>query len=137
MKERKTGEFIIAIIANIVVLGLVNSLPFWRHLTRGVVLESWVDILWAMNLSLIVQIVGNIILAINRPFRQYAFFQVVFGAATLVSAIVFFIVFPLDFSQVAGNWLNTLARVLVIVGIAGASISILTWLVRLLRGIDG
>jgi len=42
-------------------------------------------------------------------------------------------VFPLDFSQLVGMWLNTAVRVLVIMGMAGAAIGFLVELVRYIR----
>jgi hypothetical protein len=40
----------------------------FRH---GVVLDTWMSILWAANLSLVAQIVGNIVLSAYRPARAY------------------------------------------------------------------
>lgn len=100
MKEKKTTEFVGAIIGAILGLVIVNSVPLWRYLTHGVVLESWVNILWAANLSMVAQIIGNFVLAIYRPARLYSFLQAILTAAGLISVIVFYNVFPLDFSQV-------------------------------------
>ena len=136
MKEKRTGEFIGSVIGNIVAIAIVNSVLLWRQYTHGAILESWVDILWAANLSFLVQIVGSLILAFYRPPRLYAFLELVFSAAGLLSVIVFYIVFPLDFSVLVGTWLNTLLRVVMIVGMAGAAIGIIVWLVRFIAGRD-
>jgi hypothetical protein len=136
MKEKRTGELVGSIIGNIVAIVIVNSVLFWRQYTHGVVLDSWVDILWAANLSFLVQIAGNLILAFYRPPRLYAFMELLFSAAGLVSVIVFFIVFPLDFSRIVGPWLNTLLRVVMIVGIGGGAIGVIVWLVRFIAGRD-
>jgi hypothetical protein len=136
MKEKRTGELVGSIIGNVIAIVIVNSVLFWRQYTHGVVLESWVDILWAANLSFLVQIAGSLILAFYRPPRLYAFMELLFSAAGLVSVIVFFIVFPLDFSRIVGPWLNTLLRVVMIVGIGGAAIGVIVWLVRFIAGRD-
>jgi hypothetical protein len=130
MKEKKTGEFIGSVVGNIVALVLVNTVMLWRPWTRGVVLESWVDILWAADLSILVQIVGNLILAFYRPNIFHAFMKVVFTAAGLLSIIVFYIVFPLDFSKINVDWLNTLARVFLMVGMGGSLIGIVAGLAQ-------
>jgi hypothetical protein len=136
MKEKRTGELVGSIIGNVFVLVIVNSVLLWRQYTHGVVLETWVDILWAANLSCLVQIAGSLILAFYRPPRLYAFFELLFSVAGLLSVAVFFIVFPLDFSLVVGPWLNTLLRVVMIVGIGGAAIGVIVWLVRFIAGRD-
>ena len=43
---------------------------------------------------------------------------------------------PLDFSLLVGPWLNTLLRVVMIVGIGGAAIGVIVWLVRFIAGRD-
>ncbi len=136
MKEKRTGELVGSIIGNVFAIAIVNSVLLWRQYTHGAILESWVDILWAANLSVLVQIAGNLILAFYRPPRLYAFMELLFSLAGLLSVIVFFIVFPLDFSLLVGSWLNTLLRVLMIVGIAGGSIGVIVWLVRFIAGRD-
>jgi hypothetical protein len=38
-------------IANVIGIILFNTVPLWRQYTQGVVLEDFVRILWAANLS--------------------------------------------------------------------------------------
>jgi hypothetical protein len=134
MKEKKTADFVGSIVANIIGIAFMNTVLLWRHLTNGVILESWIDILWAANLSMIVQITGNMLLAFYRPARMYSLIQTIFAAVGLASMIVFYIVFPLDFSQVAGHWLNTLVRAVLIVAMAGTSIGVVVNLARAISG---
>jgi hypothetical protein len=134
MKEKRTYEFVGAIIGAIIGLVIVNSVPVWRHMTHGVVLESWANILWAANISIIVHMIGNTFLAIYRPARVFSFIQAIMAMVGLVSVIVFYRVFPLDFSQVMGNWLNILFKGMLVLGIIGTGIAIL---VHLVKAIDG
>jgi hypothetical protein len=134
MKEKRTSDFVGAILGNVIGIVLVNTVLVWRQYTHGVILESWVDILWAANLSLVVQIVGNAVLSAYRPARAYSFIQAVHSAAGLLSTIVFFVVFPLDFSQVGVDWLNTLVKAVLILGMVGASIGVIVNLVRAAAG---
>ncbi len=134
MKEKKLGEFIGSILANLIGIAFINSVLVWRHLTNGVVLASWVDVLWASNLSLLVQVTGNVILAIHRPARIYSTIQATHAAVGLLSLIVFYTVFPLDFSQIVGQWLNTLARAVLIVAMAGSAIAVVVNLTRAVSG---
>jgi hypothetical protein len=130
MKAQKTLEFIGAILGIVI----VNTVPLWSHLTHGVILDSWVNILWAANLSIFAQIVGNGMLAVYRPARLYSLVQGVMAAAGLVSVIVFFNVFPLDFSQVIGSWLNVLTKAALILAMFGTSIGIIVYMVRAVIG---
>lgn len=134
MKEKKTTEFVGAIFAGIIGLIIVNSVPGWRNLTHGVVLESWKNILWAANLSIVVNILGNFVLMFYRPARLYWLLQGIIAITGLVSVIVFFNVFPLDFSQVGVSWLNILMKVAMIAAMFGTSIGILVYLVRTVLG---
>jgi hypothetical protein len=134
MKEKRTGDFVGAVIINTIVCVILNTLLLWRQWTQGVILESWIDILWAANISLGVQIVGNLLLAFYRPPRLQALMRALFAAAGLLSAIVFFIVFPLDFSHVVGSWLNTLLKVLLTIGIGVSLIAFVVELVRFIAG---
>ena len=134
MKERKTGDFVAAVVINILVCIVLNTLLLWRQWTQGVILESWVDILWAANISFGVQIAGNLILAFYHPPRLQTLMRALFAAAGLLSAIVFFIVFPMDFSHLVGIWLNTLLKVLLMIGIG---VSLITFVVEFVRFVIG
>jgi hypothetical protein len=134
MKQKKTANFAGSAIAGIIGMVLVNTVLLWRHVTNGVVLETWVDILWAANLSFLVQLVGSIILAIHRPARLHSFIMAVQAAFGLLSVIVFYLVFPLDFSRLVGEWLNTVVKAALIVAMAGTSIAVIVEAVRAIAG---
>ena len=134
MKEKKTSECIGAMIGGIIGLIIVNSVPLWAYLTNGIILASWSRILWAANLSMVLQIIGNFVLAVYRPARFYSFIQLILALAGLLSVIVFFQVFPLDFSQVVGNWVNFMAIALLVLGIVGSFIACIVYLVRIILG---
>jgi hypothetical protein len=136
LKEKKTSEFIGAAIGNLIAIAIVNTVLLWHQYTHGVVLDTWINILWAANLSLIVQIVGNIVLAVYRPARAYSLKQAVHSAVGLVSIIVFFVVFPLDFSQIGVGWLNTLLKAILIAAMAGTSIGIVVHVARAASGVQ-
>jgi hypothetical protein len=134
MKEKKPIEFVVAVAVNIVMLVGINAWKLWQPWTRGVILDSFGKILWAANLLLAVQIVGNTLLIFFRPPRLYSFLQALFAAVGLVSLIVTYRIFPLDFSQLVGNWMNIFFRAVLIIGMVGSSISIVVNLKRTLTG---
>ena len=133
MKEKTTADYVGAIIGDVIGLVFMNTVLLWRQYTHGVILESWAAILWAANLSLGVQMVGNFLLCFFRPAWFSALMRAAFAAAGLLSIIVFFIVFPLDFSRLVGTWLNTLLKVLLMAGMAGTVVGFLVELVRFIR----
>lgn len=130
VKEHRTGEYVGSAFGNVVALFLVNMVLLWRPWMHGAVLESWVDILWAADLSIALQIVGNLVLAFYRPAWLNALMRVVFSAAGLLSLIVFWVVFPLDFSALVGEWLNLVIRVALAIGMAATAVVGIVQLVR-------
>jgi hypothetical protein len=134
MKEKKTSDFIGAIVGNVIGLAFVNTVALWRQSTGGIILDSWSEVLWAWNLSLAVQVAGNLFLAFYRPARLRSFVKAVFAATSIVSSLVFFVVFPLDFSRAVGTWLNTTFRVLTGLGVFGSAVGLIVNLIRTATG---
>jgi len=133
MKEKKTSDLVASVVFNVIFLVFVNTIPLWQQSTRGVILETWSSVLWAMNLSIGTQIAGNLFLLFYRPRWLSELLRAVNAATGLLSIIVFFIVFPLDFSKVVGPWLNTLGKILCMLGMAGSLIGFIVQIVRFLR----
>jgi hypothetical protein len=131
MKERSTADLTASTIANAIGIVLFNTVPLWRQYTQGVVLEDFMSILWAANVSFLVQIAGNLSLMFYRPARFAAFAQILATSAGLLSMIVFYTVFPLDFSQVGAAWLNSVLRIVLIAGMGGAGIALIVQTVQL------
>jgi len=133
-KERvkRAADYAGAIIGSVIALVLINSYPLWQPLTSGVVTEAWPRILWAADLSLVIQICGSLILLFWRPRWLRNLLELVFAAAGLLSVAVLYAVFPLDFSDLVGGWLNTVVRLILILGIAGTAIGVIVNLVRFL-----
>jgi hypothetical protein len=134
MKEKRTGELVGSVIGGIIGLLLVNSVLLWLRYTRGVVLDTWGQILWASNLSFVAQIVGNLILSFYRPARMYSFVRLAITGLGLLSMIVFSIVFPMDFGAVGVAWLNTALRVFIWIGMAGGAVGAIVWFARFIGG---
>ena len=105
-----------------------------RPYTRGVVLESFVGILWAANISFLVQLAGNVSLMFYRLPRFAALVQILTTSAGLLSLIVFFSAFPLDFSQIGIAWVNSALKVVLIAGMAGAALALVVQTAQLAVG---
>jgi len=137
MKEKKAGELTAATIANFVGVVLFNTVPLWRQYTRGVVLQDFVQILWAANVSFLVQLIGNISMLFYRPPRFAGLAQVIATATALMSMIVFFVVFPLDFGAIGAAWVNSALKIVLIAGMGGAALGVLVQSIQLAAGWRG
>jgi len=82
VKEKKTGQLTVSSISNLIGIVLFNTVPLWRQYTQGVVLEDFVKILWAANISFLLQLAGNISLMFYRPPRFAALVQIVTTSAS-------------------------------------------------------
>jgi hypothetical protein len=134
VKEKKTGELTASSIANLIGIVLFNTVPIWRQYTQGVVLEDFARILWAANISFLVQIAGNVSLMFHRPARFAALVQILATSAGLLSLIVFLAIFPLDFSAVGLAWINSAFKVVLIAGTAGTALALIVQAVQLAAG---
>ena len=134
MKQKRTGEFVGAVIGNLIALILVNSIPAWRQHAGGVILETWTRILWASNISFLAQALGNLILFFYRRPAFMVFMKIVFAAASLTGLIVFFLVFPLDFSVIGAAWLNTTVKVVLAIAMGGTLLGFIVNFIRLGTG---
>lgn len=132
-KETGPVGFFFAAIFNFLMLLLANAHAWWRPLLGGVVTEAFADMLWAVRLGCIVQIVGNVVLIASHPWWLRRFADLVFATVGMIGAIVGYRVFPLDLSRF-GDWATTLVRVLMIIGIVGSAIAIVVAFVRLIGG---
>jgi hypothetical protein len=130
MKERSLATYMLGLLFPVFGLIIVNSFQYWRPFTGGVVLDSWQDILWAVNLSLAVHLAGYAILIWTRADRFFSLIRAIQTAAGLLSTIVFLQVFPLDFTAWLGSWMNMLFKGLLILGILGSCIGVIVQSVR-------
>ena len=127
-KNGKRAGHVVSLGINIAILVVMNRLAHWN---LSFLLESYRDVLWAINLSLGVQIGVYAILAVHPSpvFRSIG--QVLIGAFSIVALAVILKVFPVDFSVAVGPWLNTVFRVVLIVGIVGSAVSIVVYLAKM------
>ena len=118
--ERRAGNYVGAVIGSVIAIIVVNMLPNWnlRFIT-----DDFAAVLWALNLSLIAQIAVNAVLILFHPrFLHYAA-KVGLGLVSLLAIIILVTVFPFDFSHV-GNWIGTVLRIVLYIGLAGTAVSI-------------
>lgn len=123
----RISNYIPSVIFNIILLIVLNKIPDWNIVF---ITSSYPDILRVVNMTLIVHIVGNVILIFIHPLFTHHLANAVFSVFSLIAAWVIFSVFPFDFSEIVGAWLNTVLRVCLIIGIVSSAISIVVHVVK-------
>jgi len=133
-KEKGTGEYVASVIVNAIMLLVINLYAVWRPWTKGVITQDWPQVLWAANLAGAVQVVGGMVLVASRPRWLARLGELVFSVVSLISAAVLYSVFPFDFGRIGAEWMNTVTRVLLMIGLFGGSIAVVVNLVKLFSG---
>jgi hypothetical protein len=129
--ERGPVGFAFAAVINFVFMMILNAHAVWRPWLRGIVTPAFIDVLWAINLSCAVQIVGNLLLSISsqRPLRR--FMDLLFAVVSLIGAVVMYRVFPIDLSRF-GDAAVIFARAVLMFAVIAACLAILVNVVRFL-----
>lgn len=129
-KEAKTSEFIGAIIANIIVLYIVNNLLSWN---LSFILPSFQDVLWIFNISICATIAANIIFLIYHAGWFRSIVQIILNILGFLVCYYLYTIFPFIFSNSA----YTIAlKILIILGIIALVIATLVEILRLVLRIS-
>jgi TRAP-type mannitol/chloroaromatic compound transport system permease small subunit len=131
-RPNQIGSYIFSAVANGVLLWVMNQLPVWKP---WFLLDSYADVLWAINMSLTVQLILNLVLIFFHPLFFHYLIQTVFNLVSIVSLVWFILVFPVDFSARPGDWLNWVFRIVLVVALVGTVIGGITNLVRFFRAL--
>lgn len=90
-KEPKTSEFVVAIIANIIFLYIVNNLLSWN---LSFIAPSFQDVLWIFNISIAATIIGNILFLIYHPGWFRSIIQIILNILGFAVVYYLYTVFP-------------------------------------------
>lgn len=113
-KSRKS-EYIVAIIFGLIFLYIVNNLLNWNIYFITSALNQ---VLWIINLSIIITIVGNILLIAYDPQWLRHVVRIIINIINLISAYFVYIVFPFNFFNSFINWGLSILLILIMIGIA-------------------
>jgi hypothetical protein len=130
--RRRMSDYIFSVIFDIAFLVVVNKVPDWNI---AFITGSFPDILWALNTSLAVSLAGNLILIFFHPRFLHHLFNAVFAVFAILALSVILSVFPFEFADLVGDWLNIVVRIALIVGIVGSAISVIVNIVKALGAI--
>ena len=125
-KEAKKSEFIGAIVANIIILYIVNNLLSW-NLTF--IASSFQEVLWIFNISICATISANIIFLAYHPGWFRSLVQIILNILGFLVCYYLYTIFPFVFSQAA----YTIAvKIILIVGMIAVIIASLVEVSRLI-----
>jgi hypothetical protein len=127
MPRRRMTDYIFAVIFNIAFLVVVNKVPDWNIVF---ITDSFPEVLWALNTSIAVSLAGNLILIFFHPRFLHHLLTAVFSVFGILATSVLLSVFPFEFAELVGEWLNILVRIVLIVGIVGSAIGVVVNIVK-------
>jgi hypothetical protein len=130
--ERSVTSYIGSVVAVAMALYVVNMVPRWNLFF---VTEDYPAVLWAMNLSLLVQGGGKLALVFYHPPLLHHLGSAVFDTFSLLALIILVTVFPFALPAPAGEWFTTAAKVLLVAAAAGTAFGILAHLARAVSNI--
>ena len=120
-------EYVIAIIFNLILLYVFNNLLNW-HI--NFVTNALTDILWIINLSITIAILGNALLLIYHPNLFRHVMKTIINIFALVAVVLLYTTFPFNLNNSYLYWTLNILLVIIMVGLA---ISIIVELIYLLR----
>lgn len=131
MTSRRAG-YVAAAVVDVVLLYLVNVWPGWTVLPF--LTDGMADVVGLVNLSLVATLVANLVWLGYDPPWFIATCQVFLSVVSLAVAITLLQAFPFDFTAYAFDW-ALLTTVVLWVAVLGSSVSIVVWVVRLVRAV--
>jgi hypothetical protein len=111
-KDPGRSSFIAAIIANIILYYIVNQIPYWNI---SFITPAWGSVLWAVNLSIVVSILGNIILLIY--YRQWfrSIVKALMNVFVIYAIWVLYQIFPFNFTTPGLNLAVQIALIVLLI----------------------
>lgn len=132
LHRRRLSDSVGAIVSHALALVLINTHALWRPWTSGVVTDEWTKVVETMSLASIVGLVGTLIAVVFPARLLQPFIACAIAATGLAAAAVVYGVFPFDLGAIGVAWLDTVLRIILLVGLLGAAFGFAIQLVRLL-----
>jgi hypothetical protein len=133
-RPNRISAYIGAVVFNAVILVVLHKLP---ECNLRVLTADYPRILWAVDLSLGVQIAGSFLLIFFHPLYLHYLFNAAFNAVGAVAVWVVYSVFPFRLTEVlpAVSWLESLFKVLLLIGFVASLVSGVLNLYRFIRAL--
>jgi hypothetical protein len=118
-KSGQKSEYIAAIIFNLIWWYIVNNLLNWQVYF---VTNAFNEVLWIINLSIIVSIIGNALLLFYSPERLRHIVKIFINIISFIAVYIVWTVFPFNFYNSFYDWLFGILLILAMIGITIATI---------------
>ena len=119
-------EYVIAIIASLILLYVFNNLLNWHVYF---VTDALNQVLWIINLSLITTIIGNAFLLLFKPEWFRHLMKIIINVINFIAVYLVYVVFPFNFNNSFLNWGLNILLILIMIGIVIATVVELYYLI--------
>jgi len=113
------SEYIIAIIFNLIFLYIVNNLLNWHIYFIN---NAFNEVLWFIKFLIVSSIIGNALLLLYNPVRFRHVVKIIINIISFIAVYIVWKVFPFNFYNSFYNWGFNILLILVMIGIAIATI---------------
>ncbi len=126
------SNYIVSIVFNGIFLYVVNKVPDWNIVF---ITGRFSEVLWALNLSIVFQLVGNGVLYVYHPLAMHHLVQTLLSGVSALAAYTIWKVYPFALVRLVPSisWLDTFFRWVLLVGVVGTAIGGVVNLVKFLR----
>ena len=114
IKREQKSEYFVAIIFNLIFFYIVNNLLNWQVYF---ITNSFNEVLWIINLSIIITIIGNILLLLYSPERFRHIMKIILNIVAFIAVYFVYIVFPFNFYNSFYDWGFSILLILAMIGI--------------------
>lgn len=118
-KKEERIEYIFAIIFALIFLYIFNNLLNWNVYFVTTALN---EVLWIINLSIVVSIIGYALLLLYNPVRFRHLIKLIINIINFIAVYYVYKVFPFDFNNSFYNWGLNILLILIMVATAIAII---------------
>jgi len=128
--KTKNGEYIGAIIFNLIFLWIVNHIPEWN---LGFIKDNFMVVLWILNVNIFVQIGGNVLMLVSGLKLIRYLSMIMMESASFITQMVLFYIYPFDFANFHGLfWLDWFLPVALIIGMVVSALKVISNLWKLI-----
>lgn len=125
-KDVSKSEFIVAVIGNVIILYIVNSLLSWD---LGFITSAFQDVLWIFNISICATIIANLIFLAYHPGWFRSLVKIILNTLSFLVCYYLYTIFPFIFSQAA---YTIILKIILIFGMVALIIASLVEVLRLI-----
>lgn len=120
-------NYVFSIVINLILLYVVNNLIYWN---LSFISPNFTDVLWALNLTLVVTIIANVMFILyHKSWFKHAT-KVVMNITALIAAYTLLTVFPFIINQ---SLIVLGLKILIILGIIAAIVAIIIEIFKLIQ----